>query len=105
MKKSLTWGPIECAFQVTDEFLEYKAFDSEGKIVIYDQDLDVNKLNHAVSLVGWNKTEDGQEYWIVRNSWGRHFGDNGFFYLKAGTNSLGFESSCAWADPELVQDF
>jgi C1A family cysteine protease len=33
---------------------------------------------HAVACVGYNNTTG---YWIMRNSWGTSWGDNGYFYL------------------------
>lgn len=39
--------------------------------------------NHAVTLVGWNDTEDpANGYWIIKNSWGTGFGDSGYAKLK-----------------------
>ena len=47
--------------------------------------------NHAVTVVGWDdnysksnfSTEpEGDGAWIVKNSWGTEFGDNGYFYLS-----------------------
>jgi len=40
--------------------------------------------DHAVAVVGY--TED---YWIVRNSWGKEWGDDGYFYLERGVNACG----------------
>jgi len=38
------------------------------------------------------------EYWIVRNSWGRYFGYDGFFYIRMGKNVLAFERGCGYAN-------
>eukprot|EP00933_Yihiella_yeosuensis_P013712 TRINITY_DN1257_c1_g1_i1.p1 TRINITY_DN1257_c1_g1~~TRINITY_DN1257_c1_g1_i1.p1 ORF type:complete len:454 (+),score=123.61 TRINITY_DN1257_c1_g1_i1:80-1441(+) len=36
-----------------------------------------NVINHAVTLYGYG-TDNGQPYWLVRNSWGSDWGEKGF---------------------------
>ena len=47
--------------------------------------------NHAVTIVGWNDTYSKENFygnpeidgaWIVKNSWGESWGDNGYFYVS-----------------------
>merc|ERR1719321_2491747 len=33
------------------------------------------------------------EYWQLRNSWGKEWGDNGYFYMRRGFNEVGHEAS------------
>lgn len=40
-------------------------------------------IDHAVSLVGFGE-EDGQQYWLLRNSWGTDWGEGGYFRLERG---------------------
>lgn len=44
-------------------------------------------LNHCVTLVGYGSNADG-DYWIVRNSWGTSWGDDGYFLLARGKNNM-----------------
>jgi len=44
-------------------------------------------MNHCVTLVGYGKNSDG-EYWIIRNSWGTAWGDEGNFLLARNQNNM-----------------
>lgn len=96
MKKEIfARGPISCSMYVTDKFLkEYTGgIYSEAGVHLFP--------NHYVSVNGWGKdATTGQEYWIVRNSWGSHYGENGFFRIKMGSDNLGIDKmECFWGVP------
>ena len=43
------------------------------------------KLNHAVVVVGYGADErSGQEYFIIKNSWGKWWGEGGYARISAG---------------------
>ena len=47
-------------------------------------------VNHAVLVVGYgtdNRT--GTPYWVLRNSWGPSWGENGYMRMKRGVNQNG----------------
>lgn len=44
------------------------------------------KIDHCVQLVGWNTSPSGIPYWIVRNSWGTSWGNNGYIYIERNKN-------------------
>lgn len=102
MKLALRDGPIACSIQVIDSFLEYQSNSNYGNnFTIYDDSIDFIEPNHLISIVGWGTNEAGVSYWIGRNSWGRHWGDNGFFYMAMDKNTLGVEADCVSVDPEV----
>ncbi|CAN7047589.1 unnamed protein product [Brassica oleracea var. botrytis] len=38
--------------------------------------------NHNVVVVGYGTTERGEDYWIIRNSWGANWGESGYIKLQ-----------------------
>jgi len=56
-------------------------------------------LDHNVQITGYNAQGD---YWIVRNSWGADWGEDGFIYLKYGSNVCGVADECTFPVPSKV---
>ena len=45
-------------------------------------------INHAVTLVGYG-TESSTDYWIIKNSWGKSWGESGYFRIRRGNGTCG----------------
>ena len=55
-------------------------------------------INHAMNAVGYGVSDDGQEYWIIRNSWGETFAQGGYVKVARGVNACGIEGNVSYAD-------
>jgi len=84
-KEIMTSGPVETGFMVYKSFMSY----TSG---IYQRHWwefwDTLEGGHAVKIIGWG-SENGVDYWLVANSWGTAWGEQGFFRIKQG--DCGFE--------------
>lgn len=85
-KELMTNGPVQVAFKVYKSFMSYKT----GVYSKHWYEL-IPEGGHAVKVVGWG-TEDGQDYWLVANSWNTTWGLNGFFKIKRGKDECGIET-------------
>ena len=66
---------------------------------IFDDKTDNLEIEHEISVVGYG-VENGTKFWVIRNSWGSHWGEQGFFKLIRGINNIAIETDCAWAVPK-----
>ena len=67
-------------------FITYLPSYASG--VIADRDMCSKTLNHAVLIVGYGE-EDGIPYWVVKNSWGSDWGEDGYWRTIKGVNHCG----------------
>ncbi len=72
-------GPVATNVDASEEFMLYESG-------IYDKEC--KEGNHAVLLVGYHKkeTESDESYWVIKNSWGTLWGENGFGKIKHSTD-------------------
>uniref|UniRef100_M8C3W6 Fruit bromelain n=1 Tax=Aegilops tauschii TaxID=37682 RepID=M8C3W6_AEGTA len=45
------------------------------------------RLNHAVTVVGYGTDGPGQDYWVVKNQWGTGWGEEGYMRLARGNGA------------------
>lgn len=49
-------------------------------------------------VYGWGE-ENGVQYWTALNTWGSFWGESGSFRIARGSNNLGIETQCSFANP------
>ena len=45
--------------------------------------------DHAVAVVGYGTTKEGEDFWLIKNSWGSDWGEEGFIRLRRGVGMCG----------------
>nr|KAG5711311.1 hypothetical protein BaRGS_006008 [Batillaria attramentaria] len=95
-------GPIAVGFEVLKDFMNYKGgiYHHTG---LGDGFAPFELTNHAVLVVGYGEDKDtGEQFWIVKNSWGEKWGEQGFFRIRRGTDECAFESMAVQSTPIIA---
>ncbi|XP_044745639.1 procathepsin L-like [Coccinella septempunctata] len=78
LKKAVgTVGPVAVSIVSTANLSLYKGG------ILYDSLCENKETNHSVLVVGYG-SENGEDYWIIKNSWGPKWGESGYYRLARG---------------------
>ena len=84
--KAITLQPVSIAIQADQkDFQLYKSGVFTGGCG--------TSLDHGVLVVGYGSM-DGNDFYMVKNSWGTTWGDNGYIYLGRGSEYNNGSGQC-----------
>ncbi|XP_069752012.1 tubulointerstitial nephritis antigen-like isoform X1 [Narcine bancroftii] len=97
MKELIENGPVQALMEVHEDFFVYKSGVYRHTPVMAEKPEKFRRHGtHSVKITGWGEEQgyDGQvhHYWIAANSWGRSWGENGYFKIARGENECDIES-------------
>ena len=83
IKKAICeYGAVSASVNVTGSFQNY----TNGTYFGTASDPNSPSTNHAIVLVGW---DDSKGAWLMKNSWGQDWGEDGYMWIKYGSNNIG----------------
>jgi hypothetical protein len=93
------YGPVATSFWVYNDFFSY-----DGGC--YEHEDQVHGTNHAVVIVGWDDLACGGDgAWLVKNSWGEGWGEDGYFWIKYGDSNIGTATMLVYYEPAVDIEF
>ncbi len=91
----LDYGPVSVAVAVDQNFSDYT-----GGVFNLDT---ATEINHGVALVGWDDSQGTSGVWLLRNSWGSDWGEDGYMRIEYGVDLVGYGATyIEYRDPLLV---
>jgi len=87
---AIQFGPVSVAIEADQyQFQSYKS-----GVLDFDCGTD---LDHGVLLVGYGTdSSTGTDYWLVKNSWGTSWGENGYVKIARGSDSCGIADMASY---------
>lgn len=84
LKKAVaTIGPISVAMDA-----KHSSFHHYREGVYTEEECSSTRLTHAVLVVGYGTDEQNQDYWLIKNSWGETWGDQGYFKIARNKENM-----------------